>query len=101
MSSIFISFCFIKTVSGSSKCINGTALYRATNDTDDDFREFIFKGYIEGEESLFLEVEKESIALIVGRHVYEQKTEYVHIDLFFIFMMIIITLIFPNLFELL
>ena len=61
-------------MSGTEKSINGTALYRATQD---EFREFIFKAYIESEESLIQEFEKESIVLIVGHYVYKEKIEYI------------------------
>ncbi|CAG8607059.1 4740_t:CDS:2, partial [Acaulospora morrowiae] len=66
MSSVFISFCFIKTLSGTKRSINGTALYRALSNTQDEFREFIFKVYIESEESLIQEFEKETIVLMVA-----------------------------------
>ena len=44
MSSIFISFCFIKTVAGSDKYVTGSALYRVKGD-EDKFREIIYKGF--------------------------------------------------------
>ncbi|CAG8601900.1 31489_t:CDS:2 [Gigaspora margarita] len=44
MSSVFVSFCFAKTVSGGDKYIAGSASYR-TNIHDDDFREITFKGF--------------------------------------------------------
>ncbi|KAF0385401.1 hypothetical protein F8M41_011471 [Gigaspora margarita] len=34
MSSIFVSFCFIKTISGGNKYVSGTGLYRISNDVD-------------------------------------------------------------------
>ncbi|CAG8529528.1 23336_t:CDS:2 [Gigaspora rosea] len=42
MTSIFIALCFIKTISGSEKCIHGSAIYRTTND-EEEFRELTYK----------------------------------------------------------
>jgi len=75
MSSVFVSLCFVKSVSGSQKCISGNAVYRV-NESDNDFREIEFKGYNTSPESMVSELEKGSIALIVGRYVYEDM-EYV------------------------
>ncbi|CAG8673206.1 8877_t:CDS:2 [Acaulospora morrowiae] len=79
MSSIFISFFFVKTLSGTERSINGTALYRASSNTQDEFREFIFKAYIESEESLIQEFEKETIVLMIA-HI----TNYYFYFLFYI-----------------
>ncbi|KAF0545614.1 hypothetical protein F8M41_002122 [Gigaspora margarita] len=76
MSSIFVSFCFIKTVSGGDKYVSGTGLYCIGNDVD-AFREITFKGFTGNAESLVTPLEKNSIALVIGRYVYEENTEYV------------------------
>ncbi|KAF0488009.1 hypothetical protein F8M41_022434 [Gigaspora margarita] len=76
MSSFFILFCFIKTISRSDKYISETALYRIDNDVD-AFREITFKGFTSSSESLVSSLEKNSIALMIGRYVYEENTEYI------------------------
>ncbi|KAF0478123.1 hypothetical protein F8M41_024102 [Gigaspora margarita] len=47
MSSVFIAFCFVKTISGNDKFITGNALYRI-NDDEDEYREITFKGFTRG-----------------------------------------------------
>src|SRR5436189_54877 len=78
MLSIFISFCFIKTVTGNDKYTTGSALYRVKGD-EDKFREIIFKGFIGTSETLIMDFEKDSIVLMIGRYVYEENVEYVNI----------------------
>ncbi|CAG8850633.1 30886_t:CDS:2, partial [Gigaspora margarita] len=70
MSSVFISFCFVKTVSASEKFLTGSALYRVSKE-DDEFREFTFKGFTATPETLIADFEKNSIVLMIGRYVYE------------------------------
>ncbi|CAG8721058.1 8174_t:CDS:2 [Dentiscutata erythropus] len=65
MSSLFISFCFAKTVSEPDKYISGTALYCTTNDNA-EFREITFKGFIKNSDSLITPFEKNTIVLIVN-----------------------------------
>ena len=81
MSSIFVSFCFIKSVSGSERYLTGSALYKP-NDTENEFNELIYKGYTGGQESLVSPFEKGSIVLMIGRYVYEKEIEYVSIFFF-------------------
>ncbi|CAG8612817.1 13979_t:CDS:2 [Dentiscutata erythropus] len=69
MSSIFIALCFIKTISASEKCIHGNAIYR-TNNNEPEFRELTYKGFIT-QDSLIADLEKNSIALMIGRYVFE------------------------------
>ncbi|CAG8551161.1 15551_t:CDS:2, partial [Dentiscutata heterogama] len=57
----------------SEKCINGTAIYR-TNSNKEEFRELTYKDFVT-QKSLITELEKNSIALMVGRYVFED-TEY-------------------------
>ncbi|CAG8676097.1 1471_t:CDS:2 [Dentiscutata erythropus] len=73
MTSIFVALCFIKTISGSEKCVYGNAVYR-TNSNKEKFRKLTYKGFIT-QESLITELEKNSIALIIGRYVFKD-TEY-------------------------
>lgn len=73
MSSVFVSFCFIKSVSGSEKYLTGSALYRP-NDTDNEFNELIYKGYMEAQGSLVLPFEKGSIVLMVGRSIPKKRS---------------------------
>ncbi|CAG8538699.1 14550_t:CDS:2 [Cetraspora pellucida] len=75
MSSIFISFCFIKTITGNDKYVSGSALYRI-KDNEDAFREIIYKGFTGSSESLIEEFEKESIVLMIRRYVYDENIEY-------------------------
>ncbi|RIB06118.1 hypothetical protein C2G38_2217911 [Gigaspora rosea] len=75
MSSIFIAFCFIKTISGNDKFTTGTALYRA-NDEDDEFREFTYKGFTGNTDLLIIEFENNSIVLMIGRYIYHENAEY-------------------------
>ncbi|KAF0503991.1 hypothetical protein F8M41_019655 [Gigaspora margarita] len=63
MFSIFVSFCFIKTISGGDKYVSGTGLYRISNGVD-AFREITFKGFTGNAESLVTPLEKNSIALV-------------------------------------
>ncbi|CAG8456848.1 10751_t:CDS:2 [Cetraspora pellucida] len=74
MSSIFIAYCFVKTVSGNDKFINGSALY-CINDEDNEFREFIYKGFTGSNDSLIIDFEKNSIVLMIGRYVYHDNVE--------------------------
>ncbi|CAG8586172.1 7021_t:CDS:2 [Diversispora eburnea] len=76
MSSVFISFCFIKTVTGNDKYVTGSALYRMKGD-EDKFREIIYKGFTGTSETLIMDFEKDSIVLVIGRYVYEENVEYV------------------------
>ncbi|RHZ80143.1 hypothetical protein Glove_139g15 [Diversispora epigaea] len=76
MSSVFISFCFIKTVTGNDKYVTGSALYRVKGD-EDKFREIIYKGFTGTSETLIMDFEKDSIVLVIGRYVYEENVEYV------------------------
>ncbi|RIB06714.1 hypothetical protein C2G38_2216364 [Gigaspora rosea] len=75
MSSVFIAFCFIKTVSGNSKFLNGTAVYRVSND-EDEFRELNYKGFTRNSDTLIVDFERNSIVLMIGRYVYHQNAEY-------------------------
>ncbi|KAF0543518.1 hypothetical protein F8M41_003890 [Gigaspora margarita] len=75
MSSVFITFCFIKTVSGNSKFLNGTAIYRVSDD-EDEFRELNYKGFTRNSETLIVDFERNSIVLMIGRYVYHQNAEY-------------------------
>ncbi|CAG8471451.1 15677_t:CDS:2 [Dentiscutata erythropus] len=74
MSSVFVSFCFVKTISASEKFLTGSALYRVNNEND-KFREFTFKGFTATPETLIADFEKNSIVLMIGHYVYED-TEY-------------------------
>ncbi|RIB14042.1 hypothetical protein C2G38_2040505 [Gigaspora rosea] len=65
MSSIFVSFCFAKTVRGGEKYIARSALYR-TNVHDNKFREITFKGFTGSYESLILPFEKNAIVLMIS-----------------------------------
>ncbi|RIB23873.1 hypothetical protein C2G38_2170036 [Gigaspora rosea] len=75
MSSVFIAFCFIKTVSGNSKFLNGTAVY-CVSDNEDEFRELNYKGFTRNNETLIVNFERNSIVLMIGRYVYHQNAEY-------------------------
>ncbi|CAG8852677.1 32823_t:CDS:2, partial [Gigaspora margarita] len=70
MSSVFVSFCFVKTISASEKFLTGSALYHVNNE-DDKFREFTFKGFTATPETLIVNFEKNSIVLMIGRYLYE------------------------------
>ncbi|CAG8535879.1 445_t:CDS:2 [Gigaspora margarita] len=72
MSTIFISFCFIKTVSGTDNFINKTALFRVAINND-QLSELTFKGYTGNPDSLVIPFEKNTIILMVGRYMYEDK----------------------------
>ncbi|KAF0474823.1 hypothetical protein F8M41_024641 [Gigaspora margarita] len=74
MLSIFIAYCFVKTISGNDKFINGSALYHI-NDEEDEFRELIYKGFTANEDFLIISFEKDSIILIIGRYVYHDNVE--------------------------
>ncbi|RHZ48673.1 hypothetical protein Glove_543g104 [Diversispora epigaea] len=76
MSSIFISFCFIKTITRNDKYVTGSALYRVKGD-EDKFREIIYKGFTRISETLIIDFEKDSIVLVIERYVYEENVEYV------------------------
>ncbi|RIB24707.1 hypothetical protein C2G38_626811 [Gigaspora rosea] len=76
MSSIFISFCFIKTVTGSDKYVSGSALYRI-KDNEESFREIIYKGFTRSSETLIDDFENNSIVLIIGQYVYDENAEYI------------------------
>ncbi|RIB24187.1 hypothetical protein C2G38_2169284 [Gigaspora rosea] len=75
MSSVFIAFCFIKTVSRNSKFLNGTAVYCVSND-EDEFRKLNYKGFTGNSEILIVDFERNSIVLMIGRYVYHQNAEY-------------------------
>ena len=79
MSLIFISFCFVKTVSVNEKFLTGSALYRVSNE-EDEFRQFNYKGFTATPETLIEDFEKNSIVLMIGRYVYEDA-EYVFVKL--------------------
>ncbi|KAF0508522.1 hypothetical protein F8M41_018746 [Gigaspora margarita] len=64
MSSIFIAFCFVKTISGNEKFLTGNALYRV-NDDEDEYREITFKGFTANTESLIANFEKNSIVSLI------------------------------------
>ncbi|RIB26565.1 hypothetical protein C2G38_2266581 [Gigaspora rosea] len=64
MTSIFIALCFIKTISGSEKCIHGSAIYRTTND-EEEFRELTYKEFIASQEPLITALETNSIVLML------------------------------------
>ncbi|RIB25434.1 hypothetical protein C2G38_2031075 [Gigaspora rosea] len=72
---LFVAFCFTKNVTGSDKCISGTALYRINHNVN-KFREIMFKGFTASSESLVVPFEKNSIILLIRRYAYE-NTEYV------------------------
>ncbi|RIB03779.1 hypothetical protein C2G38_2224080 [Gigaspora rosea] len=74
MSSVFISFCFVKTVSVNEKFLTGSALYHVSN-KEDEFRQFNYKGFTATPETLIENFEKNSIVLMIGCYVYED-TEY-------------------------
>ncbi|CAG8848045.1 21952_t:CDS:1, partial [Gigaspora margarita] len=76
MLSIFIAYCFVKTISENDKFINRSALYRV-NDKDDEFRKLIYKGFTANEDSLIISFEKDSIVLIIRRYVYHDNIESV------------------------
>ncbi|CAG8792168.1 8996_t:CDS:2 [Gigaspora margarita] len=76
MLSIFISFCFIKTITGSDKYVSGSALYRI-KDNKESFREIIYKGFTGSSETLIDNFENNSIVLMIGRYVYDKNTKYV------------------------
>ncbi|RIB19003.1 hypothetical protein C2G38_2084173 [Gigaspora rosea] len=79
MSSLFVAFCFAKTVTGNDNYITGTALYQI-NDNTDEFREITFKGFTKNPDSLVIPFEKNSIILIVGHYVYKENVEYIYIN---------------------
>ncbi|CAG8733631.1 5427_t:CDS:2 [Dentiscutata erythropus] len=64
MSSVFIAFCFVKTISGNDKFLTGTAVYRA-NSTEDEFRELTYKGFTGNSETLIIDFEKNSILSLI------------------------------------
>ncbi|CAG8542927.1 940_t:CDS:2 [Acaulospora morrowiae] len=70
MSSIFVAFCFIESVTRNEKSITGSALYREDAEKD-NFKEIIYRGYIGNSDNLILEFGKNSVVLMVGRHVLE------------------------------
>ncbi|RIB02239.1 hypothetical protein C2G38_2228369 [Gigaspora rosea] len=57
MSSVFITFCFIKTVSKNSKFLNVTAVYHVSDDKD-EFRELNYKGFTRNSETLIVDFEE-------------------------------------------
>ena len=74
MSSIFIAFCFITSVSGSERYITGSAIYRANND---EFQELTYKGFIRTEINLVSAFQLGMIVLMIGCYIYEENKEYV------------------------
>ncbi|CAG8758943.1 17424_t:CDS:1, partial [Acaulospora morrowiae] len=60
MSSIFVAFCFIESVTRNEKDITGSALYREDGDKD-NFKEIFYRGYIENPDNLILEFGKNSM----------------------------------------
>ncbi|CAG8486465.1 9227_t:CDS:2 [Acaulospora morrowiae] len=70
MSSIFVAFCFIESVTRKEKDITGSALYREDAEKD-NFKEIFYRGYIGNPDNLILEFGKNSVVLMVGRHVLE------------------------------
>ncbi|KAF0504550.1 hypothetical protein F8M41_019496 [Gigaspora margarita] len=68
MSSLFIAFCFAKTVTGNNKFITGTALYRISSFAN-DFREFTYKGFACNSKTLVFPFEKNFIVFMVGRYI--------------------------------
>ncbi|CAG8699293.1 27505_t:CDS:2 [Dentiscutata erythropus] len=72
MTSIFVALCFIKTISGSETCIHRNAVYR-TNSNKEEFRKLTYKGFII-QEFLITELEKNFIALMIGRYLTLIKT---------------------------
>ncbi|RIB25961.1 hypothetical protein C2G38_2164603 [Gigaspora rosea] len=75
MSSIFIAFCFIKTVSRNSKFLNRTAVYCVSAD-ENEFRELNYKGFTRNSETLIVDFKRNSIMLMIERYVYHQNAEY-------------------------
>ncbi|CAG8666275.1 27321_t:CDS:2 [Gigaspora margarita] len=65
MSSIFISFCFAKTVSETDNFINRTALYQVAINND-QLSELTFKGYTSNPDSLVISFEKNAIVLMLS-----------------------------------
>ncbi|CAG8669683.1 2899_t:CDS:2 [Gigaspora margarita] len=72
MSSLFVTFCLAKNVTGNDSYITGTALYRI-NDNTDKFREITFKGFLRNPDSLVTPFEKNTIILMVGCYVCEDN----------------------------
>ncbi|CAG8729677.1 28790_t:CDS:2 [Dentiscutata erythropus] len=67
MSSVFVSFYFVKTISASKKFLTRSALYHVNN-KDDEFREFTFKGFTATPETLITDFEKNFIILMIGHY---------------------------------
>ncbi|CAG8662206.1 20010_t:CDS:2, partial [Dentiscutata erythropus] len=56
------------------KFITGTTLYYT--DEDDEFREFIYKGFMGNTDLLIIEFKKNSIVLMIGKYIYQKNAEY-------------------------
>ncbi|CAG8525965.1 5489_t:CDS:2, partial [Cetraspora pellucida] len=75
MSSVFMSYCFVQSVTGNDNYLTGNALYRVNNMVD-KFRQITYKGYTKSPDSLITDFEKNLIVLMVGRYAYENDIEY-------------------------
>ena len=73
MSSIFIAFCFVTSISESERYITESAIYRAN---DNEFQELTYKDFIRNEKNLVSAFQLGMIVLMIGCYVYEENKKY-------------------------
>ena len=76
MSSLFISNCFIKTVTSTDNSISGTAIYRTAIG---NFWELTFKGFFSDSKDNddIVNFNEKSLVVLIGRFALEDKVKYV------------------------